>query len=588
MNLLKLNKQLSLIDPSLKAEVNIDNCLVLTGEVDDYKLSVKAAKLSLDKKKYLGLINDIKVRGKELYMKIPSFSDISLDNKEVDVLVIGGGIVGASILRELSKYKLNTLLVEKGHDLACAQSSRNGGVVHVGINFSTHSNKLKYCVRGNNMYEGLCKDLDVPFERKGQSTFARTYFEKFILRCVASTGKKKGIGLLKILSRDELRKIEPSVPDWAKGGLWMGTGGITCPHRMTFAMAENAVENGAYVSLNTAVTSMELKDNKIIKVLTNRGTIIPKVVVNAAGIFSDMIANMADDRTFSIHARTGTDIIFDKKVGWMAASSMGKTPFTLSPSQIASLTHKPFAFIKATINNLHSHSKGVGLIHSVDGNMLVGPNADEVYDRENHSTTKEVIDKIIEVQKEVQPLINKNDVIAYFTGLRAPTYEEDFVVRQGIRTKNIFEAAGIQSPGITAAPAIAEDMAIWIKDYLASTGVDVKINESFNPIRKSTPVLKELSDEDRNKLIKENPNYGEIVCRCEEVSKGEMLDCLHSVIPVHTIDSIKKRCRPGMGRCQGSFCMPLVAKIIADDLHINLEDVVYKTQDSKIAFGKTK
>lgn len=588
MNLITLNKKLLLIDKSLKAEVNIDNCLVLTGDVPDYNLAVKACKLALDKKKYTGLINDITVNNQGIKMKVPSINDNILDNTHVDVLVIGGGISGCSILRELSKYKLNTLLIEKGYDLACAQSSRNGGVVHVGINFSTKSNKLKYCVIGNNMYDKLSSDLKVPFERLGQSTFARTWFEMFILKCVALSGKKKGIGNLKLLNRDELRKIEPSVPDWAKGGLWMGTGGITCPHRMTFAMAENAVENGAKVSLNTACLDMVIERDKVIKVITNRGTIYPKVVINAAGIFSDMIAKMANDRTFSIHPRTGTDIIFDKKVGWMAASSMGKTPFTLSPSQINNLPKKPFAFIKATIDNLHSHSKGVGLIHSVDGNMLVGPNADEVYDRENHESVKEVIDKIIEVQKEVQPLIDKKDIIAYFTGLRAPTYEEDFVVRPGIRTKNIFELGGIQSPGITAAPAIAVDVAKWVKEYLTSTGILVENNTSFNPVRNSKPVLKELSLEERDKLIKQNPDYGEIVCRCEEISKGEIIDCINSIIPVETIDAVKKRVRPGMGRCQGGFCMPTVMKLISEVKHIPITSVKFKDPESYIVLGKTK
>lgn len=573
MKLTKLNEKLKLIDSSLNAEVNQDNCLILHGNVKDYSKVVQATKLALDKKRYQGLINEIKVEGKEIKMRLPSINDQALDNENVDVLVIGGGIVGCAILRELSRLKLKTLLVEKEYDLATQQSSRNGGVVHVGLNFSTSSNKLKYCVRGNKMYETLAKELHVPFERKGQSTFARTHLEMLILRLFKKTGKKKGIGNLKILNHDEMKQIEPSLPSWAKGGLWMGTGGITCPHRMTFALAENAVENGAKISLNTAVTSMEVSNDKIISVHTNRGIIHPKVVINAAGVFSDFIAKMANDQTFSIHPRTGTDIILDKKVGWMSTSSMGKTPFTLSPSQIARLPHRPFARLKATIDNLHSHSKGVGLIHSVDGNTLIGPNADEVYEREDFATKKEVVDKIIAVQQEVQPLLSKNDVIAYFTGVRAPTYEEDFVVRPGIHTKNIFEVAGIQSPGITAAPAIAIDVMNWVKQYLTSVGKTVLINESFNPIRHASPILKELSLPERDKLIKQNPDYGKIVCRCEEISKGEIIDALHSPIPVTSVDAIKKRVRPGMGRCQGSFCLPQIIELIAQDKNIPLKEV---------------
>lgn len=588
MKLSKLKKELKKIDISIDANVNELNAIVLTGQVDDYKKVLKAGSLAVDKKLYAGVVNNIKVDGFTQEIVSPLENDNLLDGKKVDVLVIGGGIVGTACLRELSKLKLTSLLVERGPDLANGQSSKNGGVIHVGLNFSSSSQKLKYCVKGNEMYEQLSKDMHVPYENEGQVTFARAKWEMLILKIFAKQGKKKGIGRLEIMSREELLKKEPSVPEWSCGGLFMGTGGITCPHRMTIAMAENAVENGAEVSLNTIVKDMVVENDRIVKVITNRGTIYPKAVVNAAGIYVDYIADMAKDRTFTVHPRVGTDLITDKKAGFMAKSSMGKTPFTLSPSQIEALDDKPFAFLKATIKNLHSHSKGVGLIHSVDGNMLVGPNADEVMDREDTSTDRKVVNHIIDVQREVQPNFKASDVIAYFTGVRAPIYEEDFSVRQGIKTKNIFECAGVQSPGITAAPAIAVDIKNWIKDYLVSIGIEVKDNKDFNPKRNAKPILNELSLEERDRLIKLNPSYGEIVCRCEEISKGEIIDCIHSPIPVLTVDGIKRRIRPGMGRCQGGFCMPNVMKIIAEETGQNLEDVKKSTSQSIIAYSKTK
>lgn len=587
MKLNKLQKELNKIDPGISVSVNELNAIVLKGTVDDYSKVVKAGSVSVSKD-YAGVVNDIKVEGFTQQIVTPSLKDNALDGKKVDVLVIGGGIVGAACLRELSRYNLSSLLVERGPDLANGQSSKNGGVVHVGLNFSSSSQKLKYCVKGNEMYRQLSEDLHVAYENEGQVTFARAKWEMLILKLFKKQGKKKGIGGLEIMSREELLKKEPSVPDWSCGGLFMGTGGITCPHRMTIAMAENAVENGAEVSLNTIVLDMVLENDRIVKVITNRGTIYPKAVVNAAGIYVDYIADMAKDRTFTVHPRVGTDLITDKKAGHMAKSSMGKTPFTLSPSQINALPDKPFAFIKATIKNLHSHSKGVGLIHSVDGNMLVGPNADEVMDREDTSTSREVVNHIIDVQREVQPNFKASDVIAYFTGVRAPIYEEDFVIRQGIRTKNIFECAGVQSPGITAAPAIAVDIRDWVKEYLISTGIKVEDNKSFNPVRKAKPVLSELSLEERDRLIKENPAYGEIVCRCEEISRGEIIDCINSPIPVRTVDGIKRRIRPGMGRCQGGFCMPNVMKIISEETGIPVENIKKSTDDAFIAFSKTK
>lgn len=586
MKLEKLKKKLYDIDPNIVATEK-DGCILLTGVVDDYQKVVKAGQLAVDKK-YLGVLNDIEVKGYTQKIILPNINDLKYDNVNCDVLIIGGGITGCAIARQLTKYNLKIMLVEKGPDVASGQSSRNGGVVHVGINFSADSQKLKYCVEGNNMYDQLAKDLHVPFEHKGQVTFAHNSWEKLVLRFVKAKGKKMGIGKTKIMSREELLKIEPSVPAWSKGGLYMGTGGITCPHKMTVAMAENAIENGAEICLNTAVLKMDVKDDEVISVKTNRGTIYPKVVVNAAGVFSDVVAQMANDRTFTIHPRTGTDMITDKKVGWMVNTSMGKTPFTLSPEQLKSIPNNPLAKIQAIIKNLHSHSKGVGLIHSVDGNMLVGPNADEIIDREDFSTRREIVENIIKVQQEVAPEFKASDVIAYFSGVRGPTYEEDFVVRKGIKTKNIFEAAGIQSPGVTAAPAIAVDITKWIKEYFENNNIKVEENINYNPVRKYKPVLSELTLEERNELIKKNPDYGVIVCRCEEISKGEIIDALRSPLPVYTVDAIKRRVRPGMGRCQGGFCMPLVMKIISEEAGIPLEEVKKSTLDSNIVFNNTK
>ena len=587
MKLEKLNKQLLHIDSNIKAYEK-DGCIFLSGEVDDYNKIVKACQLAVDKKRYLGVVNKIKVKGFTQKVVLPKIKDLKYDKQECDVLIIGGGITGCATARALSKYNLKVMLVEKGADVASGQSSRNGGVVHVGLNFSSNSLKLKYCVAGNNMYEQLSKELHVPYENKGQVTFARTWLEMFALAIFKLGGKKKGIDKLELMNRDELLKIEPSVPKWAVGGLWMKTGGITCPHKMTIAMAENAVENGVKICLNTAVLSMKVEDDLIKEVQTNRGTIYPKVVVNASGVYADDIAEMANDRTFTIHPRVGTDMITDKKAGHLVNTSMGKTPFTLSPSQLQTVGKNPINILKAMIKNSHSHSKGVGLIHSVDGNMLVGPNADETMDKEDLSTDRKVVEKIIKVQQEVVPNFKASDVIAYFTGVRAPTYEEDFVVRQGIKTKNIFEAAGIQSPGLTAAPAIGEDLGIWIKDYLQSINVEVEDNASYNPQRHYKPILSELTLEERNELIKQNPDYGEIVCRCEEISKGEIIDALNSPLPVYTVDAIKRRVRPGMGRCQGGFCMPLVMKIISEQANIPLEEIEKSSNGSKIVFTNTK
>ena len=582
----KLLKRLRKIDPGIRiSEVN--GCIRLEGEVDDWQKAVKAGQAAVDRKRYLGVLNDIRLRGFEQKTVLPQISDRKYDGRQCDVLIIGGGITGCAAARELTRYQLDVLLVEKGPDVASGQSSRNGGVLHTGVNFSKDSQKLKYCVRGNTMYRRLSEDLHVPYENKGQITFARTKWEMAALRYVQHTALKKGVVRTKIMTREELLKYEPSIPDWSIGGLYMGTGGIICPHKMTIALAENAAENGAEIALNTAVLSMKTENGLITEVVTNRGTIYPKAVINAAGVYADVIAEMAGDRTFTIHPRVGTDLITDKKAGWMASSSLGKTPFTLSPKQLEEIPDDPVSRVKAILKNMHSHSKGIGLIHAVDGNVLIGPNADEVPDREDTSTDREISEHVIRVQQEVQPALRRSDIIAYFTGVRSPTYEEDFVVRKGIFTKNIFEAAGIQSPGLTAAPAIAADIAMWVREYLEMI-MHVKENPSFDPKRKYKPVLSELTFQERNELIRENPDYGEIVCRCECISKGEILDALRSPVPVYSTDAVKRRVRCGMGRCQGGFCLPRIIEIIAEETGKQPEEIVKSSSESIHIFQKTK
>lgn len=565
-------------------------CIVLRGHASDWKTIVKAGHAAVDKKKYLGVINDIILDGFEERSPAPPMRDVALDGLKPDVLIIGGGITGCSALRELSRWNLNCILVEKGSDVASGASKANGGVVHVGINFPKDSNKHHYNQIGNAMYGRLSEELDVPFEQKGQVMLCCHKWERIIVWFLCKNGKRLGIPGVKYLKREELRRVEPCVPDIIDGGMYMPTGGITNPYEMTIALAENAIKNGGKVFLNTQVESMEVEDGQIISVSTNRGVIYPKVVINAAGVYADKIAEMAGDRTFTIHPRRGTDIITDKKAGYMVKTSMAKAPFTVLPQDQEKVKGIPFGKIKLLIKSLtsSSHTKGVGLIHSVHGNMLFGPNAVETPYRDDTATYRQEVENIIEMQQKLAPDLKAGDVIAYFTGVRAATYEEDFVVRKGVFTENILEAAGIQSPGVTAAPAIGIDLAKWSVELLNKRGVTVTKNESFDPVRKAPPRLNQMDEAQRDALIKENPDYGVIVCRCEEISKGEILDALNSGLCVPTLDGIKRRLRPGMGRCQGGFCSPLVMEIIAEFLGTDLSSVKKDSPLSHISLGSTK
>ena len=561
-------------------------CIVLRGQVDRWETVVKAGRLAVDRKKNYGDINDIQLKGYEPKEKLPSERDKLYDGARPDVLIIGGGLTGCAAARELSRYRLDIMLVEKGADVAAGQSSRNGGAVHVGINYSPSSQKNHFNYRGNRMYSRLAKELDFPFERTGHLMLIGEKWEKILPKLLVMNSKRLHIPGVRYLNREQLLKIEPYAPSWAYGALYMPTGGFTSPYKVNVALAENAVTNGVKICLNTAVLSMRTQKGKICVVETNRGRIYPKLVINAAGVYADVIAEMAGDRTFTIHPRKGTDIILDKKVGKYIRTTEVKSPITVLGGGRKLEAAERLRMIKFALSHENT-SKGIAVIHTVDKNMIVGPDVQEIPDREDVTTDKETTDRILREQMQVAEKIKPSDVIAYFAGVRSPTYEEDFQVRKGIFCKNILEAAGIQSPGATAAPAIGVKLARWAVDYLKETG-PVERNEDFNPRRKGTPHLAALSEKERDALIKKNPDYGEIVCRCEEISKGEILDVLRSPLPVYTLDAVKRRCRPGMGRCQGGFCSPLVLQILAKERGCSVEEIKKSTKESSILLGRTK
>lgn len=567
VNVKKINKKLQeRFGNAVHARLQ-NGSIVVSGHLSSWADTITACQMAATKYSTIHVVNNIICdEAKEQKMRVPSLKDDALDGRQPDILIIGGGISGVSIARELSKWNLDILLLEKEVDLALQASGRNDGEVHPGIDLSKGSKKHYYIRKGNAMYDEVCKELDVPFKRVGQYVgFTNIYFKPFVALYCLLRKKRDGIWDTKLISGEELKRLEPNFSKDFKFAISNPTSGCVCPYGLTIAYAENAVQNGAEVALNSAVLSMKVENGEIKSVETNRGTIYPRLVINAAGVFSDDIAEMANDRFFSIHPRRGTNSILDKKAGAFMHS-------------IASIKE-----IKVS----KTHSKGGGILHTVHDNLLVGPDAVETYEKENVETHKESIATVFEKQKKTMPRLSERDIITYFTGVRAPTFEEDFIIESGRRTKNIIHCAGIQSPGLTTAPAVALDIEKMAVDFLKKEK-DVTRNESFNPIRKGVPVLNEMSDEERNALIKQNPDYGVIVCRCEEISKGEILDALRSPICVPTVDGIKKRIRPGMGRCQGGFCAPLVTQIIADFLGVPLSEVKKSSAESPMTFGRTK
>ena len=508
----------------------------LEGELDDWKAIVKAGKIAA-KAGYKGVINDITLKGfTPPPIRTPKQRDNALEGRRPDVL-IGGGVIGCAIARELSKNALDILLLDKESDVAMHASSRNDGMIHPGI--ASHANTLrgKMNVKGNAMYTQLCEELGVPFQRYGNLIlYADHIFGTVAEPYLGERARKLGIVGGKI-SRKRLREIEPNITDRALGAFEYPSSGVLSPYKLTVALAENAVENGAQVSLDTIVTGMEMEGDAIGSVFTNRGAIHPRLVINAAGVFSDQIAEMANDRFFSIHPRKGELVILDKKKGPLVTRSMGLIDLSQATSD----------------------TKGGGVMRTIDQNVLVGPDAYEQPMREDFSTHRENIDAIL---KKHLPLIKgfaPSDVITYFAGIRAATYEEEFIIEEISR--------------ITV-DALQEQM-------------EVKPNTGFNPRRRVIPHMSDLTTEEKQEIIRKNPDYGVIICRCEGISKGEIVDTIHSPIPATTIDALKRRVRPGMGRCQGGFCSPLVTQIICEETGLSPEEVTKSGEDSNLILERT-
>lgn len=551
-----------------KVKVTLEDDIIrLTGELDKWEDVFDACATAATKNSKVHVVNDIKFTGAEIPpMRVPKFTDDSLNGKTPDVLVIGGGISGCAITRELSKWDIDVMLVEKEADFAMQASGANDGEVHVGFDLSKGSLKQKYVLLGNHMYDKLCADLEVPFRREGQyALFTQEWLRIPVFFLCLWRKYHDGVSDTHFVGRDFIRKNIPKVDEKIRFGVYNDSAGVVCPYGLTIAYAENAVENGAEAYLNTAVLSMDVENGEIKAVHTNRGTVYPKIVVNAAGVFADDVAKMAQDRFYSIHPRRGTNSIQDKKSAEIID--------TIASVQNIKLKQQS-----------KSHTKGGGLMRTVHNNILAGPDAVECFAKEDKATHPESIKTVYDKQKGTIPLASERDIITYFTGVRAPTFEEDFVIEWGRKCSNMLHCSGIQSPGITAAPAFALDIEKMVIERLG----DVEKKAKWNPVRHAVPVLKEMSPAKRAAYIAQNPDYGEIICRCEEISKGEIIDALNRPLCPPTVDAIKKRIRPGMGRCQGGFCSPLVTKIIAEHEGINISEVRKASDKSVICFGETK
>ena len=474
-----------------------------------------------------------------------------------DVTIIGAGIIGTSIARELSKYKLKILMLDKASDVADGTTKANSAIVHAGYDAEEGTLKARFNVLGNSMYENLCRELHVPFKRIGSFVLAFDEKEMIIVNDLYKRGLNNGVHGMTILSGEEVFKMERNLSDKVVGALYAQSAGIVGPWELAIALAENAIENGVELQLNSEVTGI-VKRKYAFEICINKKKIESKMIINCAGVYADEINNMINDRSFEIIPNAGEYNLFDKSMG---------------------------AFVNSVIFRCPTESgKGVLITPTVHGNMLIGPTSNYVEDKEAIETTYDGMMFINDLVKETTKDINFKNVITSFTGLRAKTSGRDFIIEESKDNKGFFNVAGIDSPGLSAAPAIAE----YIVELIENSVGELERNNDFKHERRPNIHFMELSDSEKEKMIEENPLFGRVICRCENITEGEIVDVIKRKAGAVSVDGVKRRARPGSGRCQGGFCAPRVMEILARELGTDIDDIVKDGPDSIILTGRTK
>ena len=478
-----------------------------------------------------------------------------------DVIIIGAGVTGSAVARELSRYKLNVCVLEKEEDVCCGTSKANSAIIHAGFDAAEGSLMARFNVRGNEMMDQLAADLDIPFKRNGAMVVCIHESEKDGLKDLYDRGVANGVKGLQILNREEALEKEPNLSEKVVAALYAPTAGIVCPFGATIAFAENAFENGVEFRFNDEVKGVTPSSDEEGKpcwiVQTAEGSIRTRTVVNAAGVYSDIIHNMVSADKIKIVPRKGDYLLLDRRTG---------------------------GYVKHTVFQVPGkYGKGVLVSPTVHGNTIIGPTAEDIDDKEGVDTTSEGFDDLMEKAGLAFDDLPLREVITSFAGLRAHEARHDFILGEVSDAPGFFDCAGIESPGLTAAPAIGKETAAEVAAKLG-----LPANPDFIPTRKGFTDPKALSLEDLAALIKEKPEYGRIVCRCEQVSEGEILEAIRRPLGAKSLDGVKRRVRAGMGRCQAGFCSPRIMDILAEEWDEDVADITKSGGRSGVIVGLVK
>lgn len=470
-----------------------------------------------------------------------------------DVVVIGGGVTGSAIARELSRYQCSIALLEKEEDVCSGTTKANSAIVHAGYDAKTGTLKAKLNVKGNEMMEQLSKDLDFDFKRNTSMVLCFDKEDMPALQALYERGVANGVPGVKIITGDEARELEPNITDEVVAALVAPTGGIVCPFGLNIALAENACDNGVEFFFKTAVENVVKTENGY-DVVTDKGTYHAAYVVNAAGVYADEIHNMVSAKKLHIVPRRGEYCLLDKEAGNHVSATIFQLP--------------------------GKYGKGILVTPTVHGNLLVGPTAVDQEDKDATLTTAEGLAEACEKATKSVKNVPFRQVITSFCGLRAHEDHDEFVLGEAEDAEGFFDAAGIESPGLSCSPAIGE----YIAQMVAAKGAYEK-KADFKATRKGIVRAGQLPMEERAALIKENPAYGTIICRCEGISEGEIVDAITRTLGARSLDGIKRRVRQGMGRCQAGFCTPRTMEILSRETGIPMEEIC-KNRDGSVMINE--
>ncbi|MDR3077690.1 MAG: NAD(P)/FAD-dependent oxidoreductase [Planctomycetota bacterium] len=473
-----------------------------------------------------------------------------------DVAIIGAGVVGSAVARELSRHRLDVVVFEKGPDVASGASKANSGIVHAGHDAKPGSLKARYNLAGNILFDSLSRELDFPFRRNGSLVLALEDEAPARLEELLRQGRLNGVAGLELLGRERARELEPNLGGQVALALFAPGGGIVCPYEMTIALAENAAANGVSFQLECEALRLEREADGF-RIHTPRGEFKARMLVNAAGLEADTVNNQLSRRKIRIQLRRGEYCLLD-------SSEAGLARHTLFP-----LPGKT--------------GKGVLVTPTVDGNILLGPTSEEMEDRDDAGTTASGLERVLEQAGRYVRRLPRDRVIASFAGLRAHSLEDDFIVEAAPDAPGLVNLAGIESPGLTSAPAIALAAAKLVVERLSPAA-----NPDFNPVRKAPPRFRHLDDAGRARLIAADSDYGRIVCRCEKVTRAEAVAALRSPLGAHSLDAVKRRTRIGMGRCQGGFCSMRLLEVFSRELGMALPEISKSGQGGNLLLGENK